>query len=150
MALVFAIVTGILALVRDIRTMKSVAAIPIASVALAMLAVGPCSSLVRGVKFSSDRPRYEALIASLDEHVVPLGNGARVLKGQEKGVAYLVSAERMHDGVLIVEFVTSVGVFGKHHGFVYSSSGMLPDDSQIVKMWSHRENVVPLWFRVRT
>jgi len=89
----------------------------------------PAGDAARELRFALDLPTYEAIVARRD--VQELAPGTKLdpltLSDSEDAGIYRAGAERMADGTLLVEVWNGSGWPVRHFGYLYTSSGKMPE-----------------------
>jgi hypothetical protein len=137
-------------LARSWRAPNWRSAIPLACCLAVLPAAVPAGDAARELRFALDLPTYEAIVARRD--VQELAPGTRLdpltLSDSESSGVYLAGAERMADGTLLVEIWNGSGWPVRHFGYLYTSSGTMPEGARVrERIFSHYQ-ARPHWLRL--
>ncbi len=145
-ALVFAFIASLLVVVRNARTIASY--LPLACCGLAVVAMPSTVRTLEPAVFEMKRAALQALLVRNDVVSLRAGTSAILpLSSNERDFAYLVLAERMPDGTLLLSVATEGAFPVRHAGYVYSSSGSTDYRSEALGDWQALRPIFPNWFR---
>jgi hypothetical protein len=110
----------------------------------------PAGNAARELRFALDLPTYEAIVARRD--VQELAPGTKLdpltLSESESAGIYRAGAERTADGTLLVETWNGSGWPVRHFGYLYTSSGTMPEAAGVRERIFSHYRVRPHWLRL--
>ena len=149
LAFVAAVIGGLVLLVRDWRTRKWVASLPLAACLAAVPAGFKAGDAATRVQFAVNLPDYEKLVARADVQALQPGSHIELLAlsaTEREGIDW-AGAQRTSSGKLVVEIQTAKG-FLHHAGYVYTSGAKLEREEETQWRWPYRERLRAHWFAV--
>ncbi len=150
LAYLVAVVVSIAALVTGWRRLTWRAAVPLLICSAGWYGARFASDMAADVLFARNLPAYEAMVARPDVQAVVAGTGLQqlTLHESDRSLFWWAGAERTPDGTLMVELVNGSGFPVKHSGFLYTSSGSIPEGSRMNSRWPYRCSMRAHWFCV--
>jgi hypothetical protein len=144
------LVVGVTEPLRNWRIYRFRMLLPLAACVAAWYGAYPVGAFLQSRLFAINLPRFQAIVDSIQRESLPTDGTSQMVPvaSADRRQVQHIFAQIAADGALIVEIDTENGFPTEHSGYVFSSSGVFPNDRRFRYRWPYAEEVRPHWFRV--